>query len=142
MDQSKTNLPHLTQNTKSTQNLWKLRTHLTGALLHTQTLKGKKALGYYNLLQWPHDCNLTLNIILEVLQQLSSDLQCIPEVLYLQLDNCYRENKNRYVFGFCALLIRLKIFRKVFKYYTLCRDGITEFILDLPMFIDWPAAVK
>ena len=41
MDQSKTNLPHFIQCTKSTQNLWKLHTHLTGALLHTKSTKGK-----------------------------------------------------------------------------------------------------
>ena len=113
MDQSKTNLPHLTQNMKSTQNLWKLRTHLTGALLHTQAPKGKIGFGYYDLLQWPHDCNITIHILLEVLQFLARQLNSVPEVLYLQLDNCYRENKNRYIFGFCALLVQLKIVKKV-----------------------------
>ena len=136
MDQSKTNLPHLTQNTKSTQNLWKLRTHLTGALLHTQSPKGKLGFGYYDLLQWPHDCNLTihprrsgrerrkpplrggrpfqgLRPLLHVLVYLADHLNSIPEVLYIQLDNCYRENKNRYMFGFCSLLVQLRIVKKV-----------------------------
>lgn len=113
MDQSKTNLPHLTLCTKSTQNLWKLRTHLTGALLHTQSLKGKLAYGYYDLLQWPHDCNLTIHILLHVLVELAKQMCSLPEVLYIQLDNCYRENKNRYFFGFCALLVQLKIVKKV-----------------------------
>ena len=34
MDQSKTNVPQLTTTTKSSQNLWRLRTHLTGNLVH------------------------------------------------------------------------------------------------------------
>ena len=34
MDQSKTDVPQLTTTTKSSQNLWRLRTHLTGKLVH------------------------------------------------------------------------------------------------------------
>ena len=113
MDQSKTNLPHLTQCTKSMQNLWKLRTHLTGALLHTQATKGKLAYGFYDLLQWPHDCNITIHILLHVLQDIAKRMSIFPDILYIQLDNCYRENKNRFFFGFCALLVQLKIVKKV-----------------------------
>ena len=29
------------------------------------------------------------------------------------MDNCSRENKNKYVFAFCALLVELGIFRKI-----------------------------
>ena len=36
MDQNKTNVPALLQETKSTQNLYRVRTHLTGALVHTR----------------------------------------------------------------------------------------------------------
>ena len=34
MDQSGTNLPHLKKLNKSMVNLWHLRTHLTGAIVH------------------------------------------------------------------------------------------------------------
>ena len=115
MDQSKTNVPHLLHTTKSTQNLWRLRTHLTGVLLHTRNFKGKKAYGFYDILQFPHDCNLTIHALLKALVDLSSSGsgEGLPEVLYLQLDNCYRENKNKYLFSFCALLVQQKIFQKV-----------------------------
>lgn len=33
--------------------------------------------------------------------------------LYLQMDNCWRENKNRFVLCFLALLIELGIFKKI-----------------------------
>ena len=104
MDQSKTNLPHFIQFIKSTQNLWKLRTHLTGALLHTKASKGKVAYGYYDLMQWPHDCNITIHILLHVLQDLANNT--LPNVLHIQLDNCYKEKKN--LLGFCALLVQLR----------------------------------
>jgi len=60
MDQNKTNLPKIALNTKSTQNLWQVRTHHTEALAHMEAVKGKLAFGFYDLLQWPHDSNLEL----------------------------------------------------------------------------------
>jgi len=34
----------------------------------------------------------------------------LPPILYLQFDNCVRENKNRYMFALLALLIEEEIF--------------------------------
>ena len=50
MDQSKTNVPHLTCAPKSLQNLQGIRTHLTAALVHTRSPNGKLIYGYYDLL--------------------------------------------------------------------------------------------
>ncbi len=115
MDQNKTNVPHVTQETKSTQNLWRLRSHLTGALVHTKSVNGKVVFAFFDLMQWPHDSNLTiavLNLVLVTLQQAIFD-HPLPPVLYVQLDNTARENKNKYVFSYLALLVQLKIFKKV-----------------------------
>lgn len=113
MDQNKTNVPNISQPSKSTSSLWKVRTHLTGALVHTKMEKGKLVFAFFDLLQWPHDSNLTISILLAVLVQVQTKLHILPEVLYLQLDNTCRENKNKYVFSFLALLVQLKIFKKV-----------------------------
>jgi len=37
----------------------------------------------------------------------------LPSVLYLQMDNTCRDNKNKYTLTFAALLVQLNIFRKV-----------------------------
>ncbi|KAK3098746.1 hypothetical protein FSP39_022657 [Pinctada imbricata] len=37
----------------------------------------------------------------------------LPEILYVQADNCARENKNKFVLAFCELLVRLSVFREV-----------------------------
>ncbi|XP_062581892.1 uncharacterized protein LOC134243670 [Saccostrea cucullata] len=37
----------------------------------------------------------------------------LPDVLYLQMDNCARENKNRYLLAFMCYLVECGIFRKV-----------------------------
>ena len=110
MDQSKTNLPCLCKESKSSQALQKLRTHLTGVLVHTRAPKGKICYGFYDLLQWPHDSNMTIAVLLKILHQFKHKL---PPVLYLQLDNTARENKNKFVFAFCSLLVSLGVFRKV-----------------------------
>ena len=97
MDQNKTNIPCLTKLAKSTQSLWRLRTHLTGVLVHTKCERGKKTFCYFDILQYPHDANLVLSILLEILNEHPDRL---PPILFLQMDNYYHENKNRYVFAF------------------------------------------
>ena len=112
MDQAKTNLPNTKTISKSTSGLWRLRTHITGALLHTKSPCGKLAFVFIDLLQWPHDSNLTITVLCNILSEYSKD-HSLPETLQLQLDNTSRENKNRYVLGFCSALVELKIFKKV-----------------------------
>ena len=83
-----------------------------GVYLHTQSSHGKVAFAFVDLLQWPHDSNLTVTTILNMVVE--ADKICpLPEKLYLQLDNTPRENKNKYVLAFCALLVKEKVFKKV-----------------------------
>lgn len=104
MDQSKTDLPHIVRKNKSACKMWALRTHLTGALV-----LGKRSYAFIDAHLWPHDSNLTINILLQILVQEEN----LPSTLHLQLDNCYKENKNRFLFGFIALLVQFKIFQEV-----------------------------
>lgn len=110
MDQSKTNVPLLLKEAKSAQHLYRLRTHLSGAIIHTRSPHGKIIYAFYDIMQWPHDSNLILQVLNHILHDFKTKL---PDTLYLQLDNCYRENKNRYVLGYCALLVQKKVFKKV-----------------------------
>ena len=107
MDQNKTNIPHFVRVTKSCQNLWCLRTHLTGCLVH-----GVGNFGFFDFLQCPHDCNLTLTSLLLTLSAMAKRGP-LPRRLLLQMDNCVRENKNKYVLGFLSLLVEKKIFSEV-----------------------------
>ena len=47
MDQNKTAIPHFSRHSKTTQGIWKLKTHLTGAILH-----GKGILGFFDVGQF------------------------------------------------------------------------------------------
>ena len=104
MDQMKLMVPNLLHVMKVFSGAWKLKTHLTGVLNH-----GREALGYFDLHQWPHDSNLTINVLLRVLLRMHK----VPDRVYLQMDNCWRENKNQYVMSFLAVLVHLGIFKKV-----------------------------
>lgn len=107
MDQNKTNLPSFVRVTKACQSLWSLRTHLTGCLVH-----GVGAHNYFDFLQWSHDCNLTLCTLLQTLLEVAKTQPLAPRLL-IQMDNCVRENKNKYVMGFFAILVQLEIFTEV-----------------------------
>ena len=81
IDQNKTNLPYLVRLPKSLQNLQQLRTHLTGALVHTRSPHGKIVYTFFDFLQWPRDSNLNIQVLLEILLDFKEKL---PPTLYLQ----------------------------------------------------------
>ena len=56
------------------------------------------------------DANLIITIIHHVLSHWPGDL---PKVIYLQLDNTSRENKNQVVFAYLNMLVELGIFKKL-----------------------------
>ncbi|CAH3153383.1 unnamed protein product [Porites lobata] len=96
MDQSKTNLPHANC-------LFKVRPEpmSLGAILH----RDGRIFSFIDLMRWPHDSNLTLNVLLQIFVVLSEVLETLTPVLFLQMDNCYQESKNRYILGFCSPLV-------------------------------------
>ena len=84
------------------------RTHVTGAITH-----GYGTNVFIDAHTWPHDANLVLNILVELLKM----REFLPDVLFLQLDNTARENKNKYVLAFLALLVEEGIFSEVWNSY-------------------------
>lgn len=80
------------------------RTHVTAAIVH-----GQGTYAYIDVHSWPHDSNLTINILLDILMR----QEFLPPVLYLQLDNTARENKNQYTLSFLSYLVQMRIFSEV-----------------------------
>ena len=70
---------------------------------------GREVLAFIDLQQWPHDANFTLNVILHILKRMEE----IPDTFYIQMDNCWRENKNKFVIVFLAVLVKTDVFKKV-----------------------------
>lgn len=81
--------------------------------MHTHAENGKLTYAFLDLMQYPHDSNLVIEVIMRVLREIKEKDSILPEVLYLQLDNCYKENKNRFILAFCSLSVIKKVFKKV-----------------------------
>eukprot|EP00105_Crassostrea_gigas_P042039 XP_019926187.1 PREDICTED: uncharacterized protein LOC105336278 [Crassostrea gigas] len=85
--------------------MWRLRVRLVGVIVH-----GIGVYAFFDLFEYSHSTNLTLSVLLSVIYMLRESL---PDVFYLQMDNCARENKNRYLLAFMAYLVGKGVFRKI-----------------------------
>ena len=107
MDQKKTCLPHFQRLPKDIGDECLVQMHLVGCLTYCQTIRPQVFLTYPNI---HNDPNLTVTVMHRVLQSWSGIL---PPVLYVQLDNTARENKNSTVFGYLSMLVERGIFKKI-----------------------------
>jgi hypothetical protein len=112
MDQAKTSVPHMARTfySKDLMSHHMMKTNLTGILAH-----GRKPSIYIH--SWfpffPHDSNSVISSIMKVLRSMQGFGERLPPILRLQADNCWRENKNRFVFSFLSLLVKFQIFKEV-----------------------------
>ena len=60
------------------------------------------------------DSNQVVTSLAKVLGDVRSRKGLLPPVLRIQADNCGGENKNKYMFAYCASLVALGYFREVF----------------------------
>ena len=99
---------------------------LAGVIVH-----GHGCQIFIDFLQWAHDPNLTLNILLNALcshfQKLKDENSTYPKKLYLQLDNTARENKNQNVLAFLAFLIQQQVFIEVTVFYAYTEVAMTQY---------------
>lgn len=72
----------------------------------------------------PHNCNLTIEVLMRALDRCLSDWQSgaasgtpFPCHLWLQMDNCSGENKNVHVAKFASMLVDRNMFRSVTTSY-------------------------
>lgn len=114
MDHSKTSLPAFRRETKSSGSQEKLDVHVTGVLVHGQW---PYAMSYQWTDNFASDSNVTINVLLDVLQRIIDHRRKynmpMPKTLYLQMDNCTRENKNKYMLAISHLLVYNGVCMKV-----------------------------
>src|SRR5580698_1056394 len=67
---------------------------------------------YHGLTNYPHDFNTTFTLFYFKLRELKKKNQCTP-TLQIHMDNCFCENKNRYVFAFCCILVHFHWFEEI-----------------------------
>lgn len=66
---------------------------------------------------WSHDANLTISFLWDHLSKVLRSGHS-THTLYLNADNCARENKNKWMFSFLCLLVHKEIF-KIIEYHFL-----------------------
>lgn len=106
MDQSKVATPGWKRDSAETEGIYRTKMHCTGVLVHGRP---NQTFAYLWPDRVPKDPNLTCSILLDVLSRIETK----AEVLYLQIDGCTGENKNRDVFMLCAYLVRIGVFSKI-----------------------------
>lgn len=107
MDQKKTNLPWIWPVDKAIASLMRIKTHITGVIMHGHK---PSCLLFVHFLDVPHDPNLTCHIINQSLLSLQGP---IPRNFNLQLDNTSKENKNSTVLVYLAILLLKGVFDSV-----------------------------
>ena len=110
MDQKKTRLPHWPRPPKSVDESCLLQMHVVGCLIFHSQLHSKVFLNYPTL---HNDGNLIITIMQRILNEWENKLGGIPPILYLQLDNTSRENKNNLLFTYLHMLLVKKVFKKI-----------------------------
>jgi hypothetical protein len=63
-----------------------------------------------------HDSNFTIECLQRTLENLEKEGENnfkFPPKLFLQMDNCWRENKNKFVMAYLSLLVHRKIFKEI-----------------------------
>ena len=110
MDQKKTRLPHWPRTPKSVDESCLLQMHVVGSLVFHGDLHSRVFLNYPNL---HNDGNLTITILQRILNEWEQKPNGLPPVLYLQLDNTCRENKNNLLMTYLHMLVKLKVFKKI-----------------------------
>lgn len=107
-------MPHVGEQPKGWMTKQRLKYHLFGIANYG----AKSVLLYPHFEHWPHDANLHISFLFCYLRDLKEKGK-LGRNLMMQMDNCWRDNKNQWFLGFMAHLIELKWFRSVEIYYLL-----------------------
>ena len=56
---------------------------------------------------------MIVTMLYKLIKDVQHDLKKLPPVLHISMDNCWRENKNRFVLSFLAALVQLDVVTEV-----------------------------
>ena len=57
---------------------------------------------------------MTIHALQKTLEQVEANDGFLPPTLFLQLDNCFRENKNSYLLAYLAWLVERRVFDAIY----------------------------
>lgn len=91
-----------------------LKLHIHGLINHGMKLC--QLYGSYD--HWPHGADFVVSVLHDHLSTLKQQIEPSkwPHTLYLQVDNCWRENKNTTMLCYLGLLIQFGWFKNIDMY--------------------------
>jgi len=96
MDNSKSLLPRNMEPGKKLSGCYKIPTKLTGTITSSGHFpNGRKVAFYYNHDEFPNGSNKLITVLIRLLHSFLDEFKFLPRHLYISLDNCFKENKNR-----------------------------------------------
>ena len=107
-DQSAYGLPHFIEIDKFSSSRRKIPVYLMGVLVH-----GFRAYGFTYLKNVKHGTNIVIECLHYVFMDYYKHRKYIPAIIYLQLDNTWKQNKNKYMLGYLACLVAWGVCRQV-----------------------------
>ena len=114
MDNSKSYCPRMKEKSKKFAGILRLPTKIQGCIIYSGHYPEKrKTIFYLNHDHYPQSSNMVVSIIYKLLEVIVNDFKKLPKKLHIFADNCWRENKNRYVFAFLDWLVELGVFQEV-----------------------------
>ena len=114
MDQKKSWLPRFLDKSKKNVGLQRLPTKIVGCNIFSGLYEEKrKVVMLINHDHYENGSNMVNTVLFKLIKIFYSDHDMLPKDLHLFMDNCWRENKNRFVFALLDLLVQLGVFRSV-----------------------------
>ena len=115
-DQGAYGTPYFHQKTKASDKWFKMRNYVVGVCIHN---RGFPDMLFHHLPIFERGANCTIDVLHQVFTYVKEKRggRELPRKLFLQLDNCSRENKNKYLLAFLCDLVWKKVFDEVYISY-------------------------
>ena len=129
MDNMKSYLPKITENPKSLVGLKRIKTKITGCIISSSLYEQNRKCHFMtNHDQFENGSDKNVTVIYNLLQIFLNDFGFLPHKLFIQTDNCWRENKNKFVLAFLYCLVEMNIFEEII--FSFLHVGHTGFAVD------------
>ena len=97
-------IPYFATKTHETSKLYRFPVYIMGVISHGRGTKCYLVPGHFK-----QGTNVVLDIIIRTLIGMKGDGQNIPKIIYLQLDNTCKQNKNKFLLGMCGYLVYIGV---------------------------------
>ena len=120
MDNQKSMLPRILEPGKKLSGIYKIPTKITGTITSSGLFpSGRRVAFYYNHDEFENGSNKLISILYKLILSFLENFKFLPRHLNLCLDNCFKENKNRFLFAFLCSLVDRDIFTEITVNYLL-----------------------